>query len=161
MKKKLPEMKESNALFSKDGEHRYALIRIWDETKPKVMFVGLNPSKAGERNNDKTITKVIKIADNNGFGGLYMMNLFSFITPYPEQLQICQATNNINNEYLLKYAQLSEKVVFCWGNFRQTGLRKSELMCMFPKSYCLFRNKNDSPKHPLYCKDESQIIYYR
>lgn len=159
--KKLPEMIVSDAVFSKDEDHRYALIRIWDESKPKVMFIGLNPSRAGERNNDNTITKVIKIAQNNGFGGLYMLNLFAFITPYPEKILHCDAERNANNEMLLKYAQLSEKVVFCWGNFKATGLRKSEVMGLFPRSYCLFINKNGSPKHPLYCKDETPIIQYR
>ena len=46
---------KSDALFSKDRVYRYALWRIWDLKKPKVLFIGLNPSTADEIKNDPTI----------------------------------------------------------------------------------------------------------
>ena len=39
---------EKSAILSADRKYRYVLTRIWDETKPTVVFIGLNPSTADE-----------------------------------------------------------------------------------------------------------------
>ena len=66
----------SDALFSKDRIYRYALWRTWDESKPKVLFVGLNPSTASHSNDDQTLKnqkslKLIQNQDNILFCGSY------------------------------------------------------------------------------------------
>jgi hypothetical protein len=40
-------------------KYRYTLTRVWDETKDKVMFIGLNPSTADEIEDDPTIRRCI------------------------------------------------------------------------------------------------------
>lgn len=40
-----PERKAAH--FSPCGAYRYWLSRVWDESRPKVVFIGLNPSTAG------------------------------------------------------------------------------------------------------------------
>ena len=149
----------SDAKFNDTRTHRYILIRIWDDKKPKLMIIGLNPSIANEKTNDNTINKVIKIAKNKGFGGVYMANLFSYITPHPASL-IVGSNNRKNDSFLKKYEAKSEKVVFAWGNFKEAQERAKEVIAIFPKAYCFFKNKNGSPKHPLYCKDNQQIIVF-
>lgn len=57
------------AMFSKCRKYRYVLWRIWDDDKPRVMFIGLNPSIAGAIIDDPTIRKVIGFAKRWGFGG--------------------------------------------------------------------------------------------
>lgn len=109
---------ESAAAFSEDRKHRYVLVRIWDRAKPMVMFIGLNPSTADETENDNTITKVIKIARNNGYGGIYMMNCFSFITSDPKLLQHNPFSDDWNNNMLTVMASKCKDVVFAWGNFK-------------------------------------------
>lgn len=37
------------ALLSDDRRYRYVLSRTWDEAKPTVLFIGLNPSTADEK----------------------------------------------------------------------------------------------------------------
>lgn len=61
----------AGAKFSECRKFRYALWRIWDDKLPKVMFIGINPSKADESEPDNTITKVCKIAKNNGYGSIF------------------------------------------------------------------------------------------
>lgn len=146
------------AEFDKDKKHRYALWRIWDLSKSLVMFVGLNPSTANENKNDNTITKVGKIARYNGFGGVYMMNLFPFVTPYPEQLQCDHVSNIENDEWMDKVYEKCKTVVFCWGDFREARERGKEISMLVHKPMCLAKNKNGSPKHPLYCRDETKLI---
>ena len=153
----------AGAEFSECGLYRYKLWRIWDESLPLVMYIGLNPSTANETSNDNTITKLCKISRHNGYGGFYMMNCYTYIATKPEKLIIDLDTNNKNN-WLLKmiYESHCKDVVFAWGNFPivvQNG-RDKEMIAMFPKALCLKINKNGSPKHPLYCKDDSVLIPY-
>ena len=124
------------------------------------MFIGLNPSTANEKNNDNTITKVIKIAKNNGFGGVYMMNCWAYVSTDPKQLVYNQNSNNRNNDTLVDIASMCSEIVFAWGNFSivKELSRDKELCEMFPNAKALHINKNGSPKHPLYCKDDTILI---
>jgi hypothetical protein len=151
-------LENNGAEFSKDRKYRYALWRVWDEKLPMVAYIGINPSKANESVNDNTITKVKKISAYNGFGGLYMMNLFAYITTRPEVLLTCGDPLGDNNGWLEKIAPKCEKIVFAWGNFKQAQERSKEVMKMFPEAYCLHQNLNGTPKHPLYCLDETKLI---
>ena len=54
------------AKFSKCRKYRYTLWRTWDNSKPKVMFLGLNPSTADEVNNDPTVTRCINYSKSSG-----------------------------------------------------------------------------------------------
>ena len=151
------------ANFSEDRKYRYCLWRIWDLSKPRVMFIGLNPSTANESQNDNTITKVVKIAKNNGFGGVYMMNCWAYISTDPTHLKVNPMSNEWNDNMISLIASKCDEVVFAWGNFnivKETG-RDIELIEMFPTAKALHINKNGSPKHPLYCKDKSTLIPFK
>lgn len=152
-------MDNSGAKFSDDKKFRLALWRIWEDDKPKVMYVGLNPSTANETKNDNTITKLVKASKHNGFGGFFMLNLYSYVTAYPEQLKgNWEIMDGINNKHLLDYSGKADKIVFCWGNFKEAQEKASELKHAFSDAWCFKQNKNGSPKHPLYCKDNSVLI---
>ena len=47
------------AVLSDDNIYRYQLSRIWDEEKPKILFIMLNPSTADEFVEDPTIRRVV------------------------------------------------------------------------------------------------------
>lgn len=157
---------ESGAEFSTCRKYRYALWRIWDKGKPFVMFIGLNPSTANENDSDNTITKVKKIAMHNGYGAVYMMNCFPYVSTDPAQMVLCQPKTlewNINSIWLLEVSKVCKDVVFAWGAFpivSEMG-RDKDMINTFPKAKALFINKNGSPKHPLYCKDESRLIDFK
>ncbi len=67
-----------DAILSEDRKYRYILSRTWDETKPTVLFIGLNPSTADEKTDDPTIRKCINYAKCWGYGKILMANLFAF-----------------------------------------------------------------------------------
>lgn len=148
---------ESNANFSSGRKYRYALWRIWDKTKPLVMFIGLNPSTANEDQPDPTIRSVIRIASNNGYGGIYMLNCFPFVSSDPKKLVFTRT--EINDSWLVATAAICKDVVFAWGNFDVVRKLKRdiELLKMFPDAKCLGRNSNGSPKHPLYMKSDTKL----
>lgn len=153
---------KNGAAFSEDRKHRYALWRIWDESKPLVMFIGLNPSTANETDNDPTIKSVCRIAANNGYGGVYMMNCFSYVSTDPKLLKSNPMAEEWNNNTLTATASRCKDVVFAWGNFdivKERG-RDKELCEMFPNALALHINKNGSPKHPLYCSSKTTLVKY-
>lgn len=43
---------QKSAVFSEWRKYRYSLKRIWDDQKPYVLFIGLNPSTADEESDD-------------------------------------------------------------------------------------------------------------
>lgn len=142
--------------FSECRHYRYRLWRIWDTALPRIMFIGLNPSKAGEFNDDPTIRRVVNIAKNLGYGGVYMMNCFAYISTDPKLLKINPMSKEWNDNMLTITASKCADVIFAWGNFeivKSTG-RDLELIEMFPNAKALHINKNGSPKHPLYVRGD-------
>lgn len=125
-----------------------------------VMFIGLNPSTASESKDDNTIKKLIKIARNNGYGGLYMLNLFALVSTDPKALLTHPDPVAKNDYFLREYSLQSSRIVFCWGAFKQAKERAEVVKKMFPESSCLDVNDDGSPKHPLYCLDKQKIVDY-
>lgn len=143
----------AGAEFSADRKHRFALWRIWDAQKPLVAFIGLNPSTADETEPDRTIGRVVNFANSWGFGGVYMMNCFSYVSTDPNELNDFDNTE-INDTWLRKIGEKCERVVFAWGTFEviKKKNRDVQLVHMFPEAMALKLTKDGSPYHPLYVK---------
>jgi hypothetical protein len=140
-----------DAHFSQDRKFRYFLSRIWDDTLPTVTFIGLNPSTADEKADDRTITTCMAYAKQWGKGGLFVANLFAFRDTC--QTQIWNVPDPIgpeNDKWLVDLASKSSLVVAAWGD---DGLRfeRSGAVCrLLPRLHCLKVNKSGEPHHPLY-----------
>lgn len=142
---------DNGAAFSECKKYRYALWRIWSRELPLVMFIGLNPSTANQSEDDPTIRRVKRFAKDWGYGGVYMMNCFPFVSTDPKMLYDCSNTV-INDGWLEEISKRCYKVVFAWGNFdvvKKLGVDYI-LSNKFPNAVALQINKNGSPKHPLY-----------
>ena len=148
-----------HALLSKDKKYRYSLKRIWDNDKPKVLFIMLNPSLADNYQDDPTIRRLIKFAKLYGYGCFYVGNLFSYITPYPSELldkDLMFSKKNIHE--IKKMTGLIKDVVYGWGNsFEEPEWLKQ--IISNPK--CFGKNKNKTPKHPLYLSYNHKLVNYR
>lgn len=160
---KLPDPERRDAIFSVCGRYRYILSRHWDDSKPKIIMIGLNPSTANADVDDPTIKNVRRICANNGFGGFFMMNLFALITPHPEVLSDSDDPVGENDLYLASMRDATEHVCFCWGNFGYEFIKQRIEIVeqMFPKAVCVGINKNGSPKHPLYIPQEINFINFK
>ena len=152
---------EKGASFNKDRAYRYALWRRWDNRQPLLMFVGLNPSTANEADDDPTIRRVKKFAADWGYGGVYMMNLFAYVSTDPKQLLIDQKEKigALNDIYLAAISKKCKSIVLAWGNFKVNGRDKS-IIKMFPEAMCLGINKNGTPKHPLYLAANTPLVKF-
>ena len=149
---------DNGAEFSSDGKYRYALWRIWEKDKPLVMFIGLNPSTANATTDDPTIRKVMKFAKRWGYGGVYMMNLYPYITAYPKELQ--KGNLETNFKWLAKIDLLCHRIVFAWGNFKEAVDIGKQVQRGF-KGWALEINQNGSPKHPLYVRGDILPVRYK
>lgn len=149
----------NGAIFSDCGRYRYQLWRIWDSTKPPVMFIGLNPSTANADTDDPTIRRVVSFASSWGYGGVYMMNLFAWVSAYPEDLLTCVDPIGENDCHLWEVSEICNgEVVFAWGAFKQNKERARQVAEAYPNARCLQKNKDGSPKHPLYVKGDTKLI---
>lgn len=149
----------NGAAFSDCRTHRFALWRIWDDSKPLVMFIGLNPSTANEDTPDNTIKRVRAIANQLGYGGFYMMNLFTYVSTDPAKLDKDKGNLSVSDNWLFRIGSKCKTIVFAWGNFKVHG-RDKEIKAMFPRRWALRLNKNGSPMHPLFCRKDTQLIRY-
>ena len=137
------------AEFSECGNYRYVLSRKWDERCQSAVCIGLNPSTANAETDDPTIRDLTRILQNLGYGGLFMMNLFAFISSDPDDLRRVPDPVKENDIWLHKISLLCNDVIFCWGNFKQAEYRAKKIIPMFPGAKCFGKNKNGSPFHPL------------
>lgn len=154
------------AEFSKCGNYRYKLWRIWDVNLPKAMCIGLNPSAANASKNDPTINYLIMMLTKLGYGGFYMMNLFAWITSDPAQLLMCDDPMGDNEKKLKQVEKICDEVIVCWGNFKQARQRIEEVLPNYPKAKCFGKNKNGTPFHPLALmyngtSKNPQLFYYQ
>lgn len=141
------------AILSPDRGHRMVLWRIWDESQPYVAFVGLNPSTADEREDDPTIRRCRGYAKQWGYGGLVMLNLFSFRATDPSELPLGNWGADAivrNDEYLCWFSAGAALTVCAWGNHGAYMGMGKRTWPMFRRAHYLSRTVSGQPGHPLY-----------
>ena len=153
----------SNAVISPCGEYRYLLERIWDSHRPMLNFIMLNPSTADHKLDDPTIRRCINFAQRDGYGGIYVTNLFAYRTFDPKVLYTQHSPCGPDNVlYVQNAVTLSETVCAAWGANKTTEsiLPHLEFILGDKKIYCLGTTKNGAPRHPLYVKGDQPFIEY-
>jgi hypothetical protein len=124
------------------------------------MFIGLNPSTADERTDDATIRRVISFAQLWGYGGVYMLNLFTCISTDPSEIKRFENPTFQSDWAFRTYKGMVEKIIFAWGNNKIASDRAKEIIKVFPEAFALGINKDGSPKHPLYLPKITMPITY-
>jgi hypothetical protein len=138
------------------GDRRYQLWRIWDNKQPLLLYILLNPSNANAVLDDRTVSKLVRISKELDYGGFYLGNLHSFVTPYPSVLKDNIIKDDpLNLVHLKKMIEKCERIVLGWGN---SGDKPQWLGKIVKQTFCFGLNQNRSPKHPLYLPYNSQLI---
>ncbi|MDD5475481.1 MAG: DUF1643 domain-containing protein [Syntrophales bacterium] len=157
----------SGAIFSDPYHHyRHALWRKWNSGKPYLLFVGLNPSTATEVTDDPTIRRVVRFARDNGYGGIYVGNLFSIVSSDPSVLIDRSKTAGLLYEpgdtVLIQIRDKCAATLVGWGTFgEKCGKRPADVLSLVGKPvYCLGKTKSGEPKHPLYLRADTPFIEY-
>jgi hypothetical protein len=146
------------AIISQDNKYRYQLSRIWDEEKPKILFIMLNPSTADANVDDPTIRRVVNFAKSWGYGGVFVGNLYAFRSTDPKGLTYTDNPIGQDNiQHIKSLIGLTERVIYGWGN----NQKEPDWLCnLVYTPYCIDISKKGIPKHPLYLKSELQPKLY-
>ncbi len=154
-------MIKSDAIFSEDNIHRYALIHEWELDRPSLMIISLNPSAEDGELNNPTIRRCIGFAKRWGFGRLFITNLFSFKTSSPKDLFNSEnPIGNKNDYWLKKLSKKVDKVVLAYGNHGKFKNRHEEILKIIHDPYCIKKSKTGMPMHPLYLKYTEEPIRF-
>lgn len=156
----------SGAIFSEDEKYRYCLWRAWLEG-PTMVVVGLNPSTANHEEDDATIAKLTRIAKQRGYARLAMLNLFAYRSTDPKKLReaFVEPIGARNDHFLMMAFDKAETVIAAWGNHGTLGGRDKQVIEMMNRLRCDVKcfglNKNGTPKHPLYQKDDTSFVQFQ
>ena len=147
-----------SARFSNDKKHRYKLSRHWDLNKPQILYIMLNPSIGNESIDDPTIRRLLNFTKKFDYGGFFVGNLFTYITPNPKTLDTSIGLTNKNLNVLTNLVSKADVVVYAWGNSIE---EPNEFKKFISNPMCFDKNLNGTPKHPLYLHSNSKFIKFR
>ena len=147
-----------SADISNDKKDRFSLSRIWDSKKPKALYIMLNPSYADDESDDPTIRRLIFFSKKFKFGGFYVTNLFTQITPYPKELNMDNNLKKKNLKIISELIKKSDLIVYAWGSLVSEPMELSKLI---ESPLCFGINKNGTPKHPLYLRSDTKLQDFR
>lgn len=153
----------SGAILDSQRRHRFLLWRFWDD-RPRVLFVGLNPSTANEAEDDPTVRRLCGFAQSWGYGGLYVCNVFSQITPNPRELLPKTAVHPADTHALQMVVELSALSICGWGDGIEKavyGIARSNTVRGYLNSpMCFGLTSKGNPKHPLYLPKNANLEKY-
>lgn len=151
------------AHFSDDKLHRLFLLRVWDASLPILGVVMVNPSLAGAHSEDPTMQSVIRIAKFNGFGGVQVGNLCSYVQADPDvAASLDWPTHAENDAWLAGLVSSSARVACGWGapvrkhaKLRQAATR---LLSLVPQPLAFRVLADGTPGHPLYLPEATPLV---
>lgn len=155
------------AVFSRCGHYRWWLERVWEPRGSRLLFIGLNPSRADHRHDDPTLRRLMAFAAGWGYGGLEVLNLFARISPRPAALAlVADPVGAANPAWIQRRVRAGEwrsgpalagappPIWLGWGNGgRRSGQdeRVLELLASHrSRLVCLGLTASGAPLHPLY-----------
>lgn len=154
-----PDEPADTAVFSGCMKHRYLFTRTWNTSLPRMVWVLLNPSTGTEFKDDPTLRKCTMFSKREGYGSISVVNLYSFRTPEPKEMWDARKRGepidglSANMETIAREMCEPGTVAVGWGTDLQIDpARVAAVMALIKNGppVCLGRNKDNSPKHPLY-----------
>lgn len=153
------EDEHSDAVISDCENYRYRLTRTWDEDKPTIAFVMLNPSTADDVDDDPTIRRCRGYAKEWGYGSFVVANLFGLRSSEPAALHDHpDPVGPENDSYLREVCDEAEKIVVAWGakgSFKDRAIEVAEMLD--DDLYALDTMKHGHPNHPLFQPADAEL----
>lgn len=145
----------SSAIYSDCETYRYALTRVWDDARPRVLFIMLNPSKATEQQNDPTIERCERRARALGFGGFRAVNIFALRETDPKKMRAHPAPTGPDNDAIVaESCDWADVILAAWGahgDHLNRGFEMRDVLAGLSKPmHTLGLTKAGHPRHPLY-----------
>ncbi len=105
-----------DAEISECEKFRYTLSRMWDVSKPHLVWVMLNPSTADADTDDATIRRVRSFTKREGYGGFVVVNVFAYRATSPEDMHANRPAGDERNISTVQRIVHGRDVVVAWGN---------------------------------------------
>jgi hypothetical protein len=132
---------------------------VWDESKPLVLVVCLNPSTADAETEDNTSRVCINYAKRWGYGGLLIGNLFAYrSTDQTALYKVVDPIGPENDDWLKKLQSQAALVVCAWSDTGAYKTRDKEVLKLLQAPHCLIKLKSGRPGHPLYKRADLKPI---
>lgn len=155
-----------DATISENGKYRYTLYRRWDAKKPRLVFIGLNPSIANGVRDDNTVRRLIGFATTWGYGSFVLLNLFAYISTDWKALTWVPDPIGIRNDEYLKLYTVGHDVIIMWGGNKHWLVEKRaqevieilKLQTQDRKIFCFGRNVDGTPCHPLFLSRSTELV---
>ncbi|MEQ8820402.1 MAG: DUF1643 domain-containing protein [Sumerlaeia bacterium] len=167
------------AIYGPKARYRYLLWRVWDDTRPKVIFVLLHPGRADEIRGDASIERCHDVALSAGTkcGGFAILNLFAWRCEYPSELLDAEDPVGPENDRItgevFQRAGSRDLIVAAWGNEKPgvLGLKHRERILLIekqlrarggdgPRVLALQTLANDYPQEPLKVSAPFRLCHY-
>lgn len=157
-----------SAVISPCEKYRYVLKRRIPQPVrwvKKVVFIMLNPSTADHTIDDPTIRRCISFAESWGCTELSVVNLYAYRATDPidlKTLSAIEAKGPENLNYQLEEINSANLIIAAWGKHGGAlGTPEIRNIIAFTEVKCLGKNKDGSPKHPLYIKSDKELEIYK
>lgn len=148
------------------GEFRYRLWRTWDETRPHLLWVLLNPSIANDQLDDPTLKRCKAFSKEWGYGALEIVNLFAFRATHPQDLYTTpDPIGAMNDFHIADAATRATRTIVAWGTSGIYQQRDQAVLALLhhhasQSLYCLGTTRNGCPRHPLYIPHSAVLVPY-
>jgi hypothetical protein len=157
----------AGAHFSDCERYRYLLWRVWRKRNSIrwLNMLMLNGSKATHEVSDPTVDRQVRRAQLLGFDGLYVTNIFAWMSTDPKALYtLPDPVGPDNDRYLLETATKSAMVICGWGNHGVLHGRGKAVYRFLSASgislLALRVSSGGEPWHPLYLPYNLQPTQY-
>ncbi|MFD5882592.1 DUF1643 domain-containing protein [Streptomyces yangpuensis] len=153
------------AVFDTGRAHRYLLTRLWDPTRPLAVFLMLNPSTAGARHDDPTITRCLSFARRENAGGLAVVNLFTRCATDPAALKHDpEPTGPYADAFIDHTTAEAPLVIAAWGAYGDLHGRAEQVTGRLWRRgiglQCFGTTNAGHPLHPLYLRADTPLVPY-
>lgn len=151
-----------SATFSPCGKYRYILRREWDDKKPQLCWIMLNPSTADANIDDPTIRRCMDFSMIWEYGGIHVVNLFGWRATNPaELLKVEDPIGPDNDSIILRYTNCP--IVVAWGSWGAYNNRDKAIWDLLNRSdiKCLGTTRMGQPRHPLYIAKKTKLEIFQ
>lgn len=151
------------AAFSSCGHYRWWLERCWAPQRPRLLFIGLNPSRADRQRDDPTLRRLQAFARDWGYGGLEVLNLFSLVGSAPQLLRRVADPVGADTDAWIRArleARPGAPLWLGWGNQGSWAGRDLTVLALLEEClagehqrrpcFSLGTTAGGRPRHPLY-----------
>ncbi|MFJ7976515.1 DUF1643 domain-containing protein [Peribacillus sp. NPDC096379] len=147
---------ETEAIFSECGNYRYSLSRSVAGKDGKMTFIMFNPNVRDDIQLGATANYCFNYAIENKYGKVEIVNLFALRTKSIRALKEKVKNNGIdpvgplNNYYIQKSIQNSDKIVLAWGSNGGFNRRDREVLKLLNDStlFCFSKSRKGKPGYP-------------